>query len=295
MRLLTIAFLLALPVSSSSAGVVELRAVPDTVGQGRTLSLWASFSKSPDAVTGTFLGREIHFFKVDSLTHRAIVGIPVKTAPGEYILTISARKLAPEAAGGRVSEYLFAIESKMTVFVKEVEYRKEAIDLPMPMMDKLTSANLNRETEMMVPRFRTFSPIQMWDGSFIFPARGRVSSPFGGRRVYNDGKMSWHHKGVDIAGAPGDSVFACAKGRIIFSENLAVHGKTIMIDHGHGVVSVCCHLKETRVNAGEMAERGTLIGILGLTGVGTGPHVHWGVSVGDVRVDPVEWVERKIE
>jgi murein DD-endopeptidase MepM/ murein hydrolase activator NlpD len=292
---LSTALLVVLFASSSSAGAVSLRAVPDTVGQGRALSVRASFSNSPDTVTGSFLGREVHFFAVDSLTYGAIIGIPVKTTPGDKVLKVSARKLAPQGPHGPEPENLFAIESEMKVVVREVEYKKEPINLPMPMMDKLTSANLTRETDMMVPRFRTFSPTQMWDGSFIFPARGRISSPFGARRVYNDGKMSWHHKGVDIAGKPGDSVFACAGGRIIFTEDLTVHGKTIMIDHGHGVVSICCHLKEIRVDVGEIVDKGALIGILGLTGVGTGPHVHWGVSVGDVRVDPIEWVERKIE
>jgi murein DD-endopeptidase MepM/ murein hydrolase activator NlpD len=161
-------------------------------------------------------------------------------------------------------------------------------------LNKLTSENLAREGKVIGPKFRTCSASKMWQGRFVFPAQGPISSPFGRQRVYGDGKLSWHHKGVDIAGPLGDSVRACGAGTVILSQDFVVHGKTIMIDHGHGVVSIYCHLNEIIVDAGDAVEAGELIGAVGQTGVSTGPHVHWGVSVGNTRVDPVDWVNRSV-
>ena len=281
--------LLLLPAYASN-GTVTIQTAPDTVGQGKTLSVQARFASIPDEVAGEFLGKRIPFFMVDSLTYRALIGIPVKLEAGTHELVLRAR--AGEDQGSHTQP--FRIESRLTVTVSHTEFRRDTIDLPSPELSKLTSENLAREGKVIGPKFRTTTARKMWQGAFIFPARGPISSPFGRRRVYGDGTLSWHHKGIDIAGGLGDSVWACGAGSVILCQDFVVHGKTIMIDHGHGVVSVYCHMNETRARLGDVLEGGELIGTVGQTGVSTGPHLHWGVSVGNVRVDPVEWTNRSI-
>ena len=63
-------------------------------------------------------------------------------------------------------------------------------------------------------------------------------------------------------------------------------GKTVMIDHGHGLSSVYVHMDDILVADGQRIKKGTPIGIVGKTGRVTGPHLHWGVSLFGTYLDP---------
>lgn len=282
MRIISLLALSLLFAVSADAGVVTISALPDTVEQGNTLCIKAVFAKSPDLVTGDFLGKRIPFFPLDSLTYRALIGVPVTSPPGSHKMVVCAHTKDAQ------------LESHFYISISPVEFKKDTIELPEPTMSKLTSENLVKEGNVIGPKFKTCSPEKMWEMRFALPAKGPISSPFGSRRVYADGKMSWHHKGIDIAASLGDTVFACAAGAVILCRDFVVHGKTVMIDHGQGVVSIYCHLNQIVVKEGDVLKRGDSLGTIGQTGISTGPHVHWGVSVGNVRVDPIEWVERTI-
>ena len=75
---------------------------------------------------------------------------------------------------------------------------------------------------------------------------------------------------------------------------MKAHGNTIIIDHGLGIMSIHCHLKKRMVKAGKFVNKGELIGILGKSGIATGENVHFGISVNDVRVDPVQFIKSDI-
>jgi murein DD-endopeptidase MepM/ murein hydrolase activator NlpD len=60
-----------------------------------------------------------------------------------------------------------------------------------------------------------------------------------------------------------------------------------MIDHGQGIISMLCHLSKIDVVMGQMVQRGVAIGKVGHTGRATGPHLHWGLSINNARVNPL--------
>ena len=64
------------------------------------------------------------------------------------------------------------------------------------------------------------------------------------------------------------------------------NGRTVMIDHGNGVISMLCHLSRISVTGGQPVKRGETVGKVGKTGRATGPHLHWTVSINNARVDP---------
>ena len=78
------------------------------------------------------------------------------------------------------------------------------------------------------------------------------------------------------------------------SQDFSYHGKTIMIDHGFSVVSIYNHLHERYVEKGDYIRRGDFIGSLGQTGVVSGPHLHWGMAVNNIRVNPLFWVKNVV-
>ncbi len=153
-------------------------------------------------------------------------------------------------------------------------------------------------TQSELDKVRVFkklkTPTKFWQGSFVRPHAARVSSVFGIRRYYNGVFANdYYHKGVDYAGSKGSTVVAPAAGKISLigreSEDFHVHGNTIGIDHGQGVVSIMMHLQDIYVREGDMVKPGQKIGSVGTTGASTGPHLHWGLYVNEIAVDPVPW------
>ncbi len=153
-------------------------------------------------------------------------------------------------------------------------------------------------TQLELNRVREFkelvTPQKFWQGTFIRPNVARVSTGFGVRRYYNGVFANdYYHKGVDYAGGYGSPVVAPAAGKVRLigkeSEGFHVHGNIVGVDHGQGVLSIFMHLQDINVAEGAMVEAGQQIGTIGSTGASTGPHLHWGLYVNQVAVDPVPW------
>lgn len=123
--------------------------------------------------------------------------------------------------------------------------------------------------------------------AFRWPANGRISGIYGSQRILN-GEPRSPHLGLDIAGPTGTPIRAPASGRVVLAEpDLFFTGRTVMIDHGHGVGSIFAHLSASSVTVGQVIAAGQEIGAVGATGRVTGPHLHWGVYWGAVTVDPL--------
>lgn len=70
-------------------------------------------------------------------------------------------------------------------------------------------------------------------------------------------------------------------------------GNTLMIDHGLGLVSIFIHLDSTSAGEGERVKQGQVVARVGQTGRATGPHLHWGISVGSTSIDPARLLNKK--
>jgi len=144
------------------------------------------------------------------------------------------------------------------------------------------------------------TPEKYWNGPFVKPNSGRISTGYGLRRYYNGVfAKDYYHRGVDYAGGTGSPVMAPAAGRIALvgrvSEGFRVHGNVVGIDHGQGVTSIMMHLSRIDVREGQMVKAGQRVGAVGSTGAATGPHLHWGLYVHGISVDPAPWREKGFE
>jgi len=144
------------------------------------------------------------------------------------------------------------------------------------------------------------TPDKCWQGAFQRPASGRISSPYGVRRYRNGIFLNdYYHRGIDYAPGAGASVVAPADGKVVLVgvelEGFRVHGNTVGIDHGHGVVSFMLHLSRTVVREGDSVRTGDPVGLVGASGAVTGPHLHWALYVNGVAVDPLPWLEAAVE
>lgn len=124
----------------------------------------------------------------------------------------------------------------------------------------------------------------------IWPAKGWVTSDFGPRSRPIRGGTTFH-KGIDIAAPPGTPILSSGDGIVTYSGYKAGLGKTIMIDHGYGVVSVYGHNSSNYVKEGDHVRRGELLGSVGRTGLATGSHLHYQIEVDGLPVDPMRYIQ----
>ncbi len=129
----------------------------------------------------------------------------------------------------------------------------------------------------------------LWSGPFIIPAWQRYSSPFSESRTFV-GLGTGVHLGIDIASFFGTAVAAPNSGIVRFAGKTTLCGNNIIIDHGRRVFTKIMHLDSLFVASGQRVERGQPVGMTGTSGLSTGPHIHWEMLVGGVRVDPEDWV-----
>ena len=125
---------------------------------------------------------------------------------------------------------------------------------------------------------------------FIWPAHGPISGVYGSQRILN-GEPRAPHYGLDIAAPENSPVVAPAAGIVRLVEpDFFLTGGTIILDHGFGVQSVFIHMNKVVAKPGAHVKQGEVIGYVGHKGRATGPHLHWGMTWFDVRLDPAMWV-----
>ncbi|NCC25093.1 MAG: peptidase M24 [Deltaproteobacteria bacterium] len=123
----------------------------------------------------------------------------------------------------------------------------------------------------------------------IWPTEGWVTSRFGKRKSPFTGRLEFH-KGLDISAPSGTPIFATARGKVVQADRDGGYGKTIIIDHGHGIRTVYSHLSKFAVQKGVEIQRGELIGYVGNTGRSTGSHLHYEVRLNNIPIDPEKYI-----
>ena len=123
----------------------------------------------------------------------------------------------------------------------------------------------------------------------LWPCNGIFTSPFGWRRSPITGRRKFH-SGIDIAAPHGTPIYAPSKGIVVTKERKTGYGRTLEIDHGHGVVSRYAHNQSIHVKLGDYVEVGQLVSTVGSTGQVTGPHLHFEVLINGIPVDPAQYL-----
>ncbi len=176
--------------------------------------------------------------------------------------------------------------------VKAGSFEQQTIEL-----DPEVEASLGSEEDAIRERARVFgiyaqvTPDKLWTGKFVWPATGPVTTTFGSRRNYVGGGTEIHD-GIDIGLAPNAPIRAPQRGRVVLAELQKVRGNIVILDHGLGLHTAYFHQSKIMVKVGDMVNQGDLIGLAGTTGLSTGTHLHWEMSIGTTRVDPSEWISR---
>lgn len=266
---------------------VEIKLSSKTLKFGEPLKVTILSDKKIKNSTLTFGNRSFKLFlnrlKNKKYVYISYLAIPRKHKPGDVYLKISLK---------------FKNRSKFFKHYKiTLDYPEKPPEGKVALTKKAKKISDNKkaykkEGALLSKHFNKKTSRRYFDGAFQMPTYGRISSVFGKLRYYNNGKTS-SHAGVDIANKKGTPITAPQHGKVILSETLDIHGNTVMIDHGYGVISIYCHLEQRNVTTGQFLKKGDPLGAMGMTGVASGVHLHWGLSIQNVRVNPLFWTDKK--
>jgi len=124
-------------------------------------------------------------------------------------------------------------------------------------------------------------------GSYHWPIKGRITSYFGGRKIY--GKYDYH-SGLDIAASYGAAIKAADGGTVTFAGTKGTYGKLVIITHDNGAQTYYAHNSSLVVRAGEKVYRGQTIAKAGSTGRSTGVHCHFEIRINGKSVNPLNYL-----
>lgn len=148
------------------------------------------------------------------------------------------------------------------------------------------TARIARENALIVAARTRDTPGISFSEPFDWPAPGIISSVFGSQRILN-GIASTPHFGVDIATSEGMPIHAPSDGSVVLAEpDFFLTGGTTVLDHGHGVFTMYLHQSALKAKTGDTVKRGDVIGLVGMKGRATGPHLHWGLNWFQMKLDP---------
>ncbi|MFZ6047792.1 peptidoglycan DD-metalloendopeptidase family protein [Pseudomonas sp. CR3202] len=268
MRLLA-ALLLCLALPAHADGFIS-RLLNKPVPGGVAVVQLGTGAQAP---TARYQGRPVLVVKEDGRDWIAIVGIPLGTKAGQQQIEVNDGRHLGFSVGTRT-------------------YREQRIKLANtrqvnPLPEDLK--RIDRELAEQTAAYRRFSPGTPSNLLFDKPVDGPLSSPFGLRRFFN-GEERNPHSGLDFAVGAGTPIKSPAAGKVTLIGDYFFNGRTVFVDHGQGLISMFCHMSKVDVKLGQQLPRGGVVGRVGATGRATGPHMHWNVSLNDVRVDPAIFI-----
>ncbi len=274
---LSIIFFLFLP-DYVFAKPVKIEIVPCKIFPGDAFLIKIKNLKNKNTPVALINKKEFGFVEYEKDSFIAIGAMDINTKPGRYKIKIK--------SGNRVF--------KRNLLVKIKNFPSLSLNLPnekvFPSEDDLRRI---RDEDMKMYEIFNVVTDKKWEGNFILPLENEISTLFGVRRIMNE-KWTSMHRGIDFRGKEGEEVKATNNGQIVVTAELFYGGNTIVIDHGLGIYSIYMHLSCIRVKSGDEIKKGEIIGNVGSTGRATGPHLHFGIKINGININPVSLIKLNI-
>lgn len=152
-------------------------------------------------------------------------------------------------------------------------------------VETITSAGGEDIRVLDALQYSTFEAVTVSQEAAL-PVQGKITSGFGYRIHPITGNRSFH-TGIDLAAPEGTPIAAAYGGTVAETGYSSGRGNYILLSHGDNLQTLYCHLSEIGVREGDKVDAGGTIGLVGTTGMSTGPHLHFELRVDGVRCDPL--------
>lgn len=285
--MLSLALLAVVLAASPAAAFHPAKARP-----GDPVVLEVRGTRSPPH--GELAGRVLEFHPARAGVWRAVAGLPLELLPGPIDVELRAAPTGIAPAGAASTAPLatapLATAPIATARLEVVApgFRETRLAVPPryvePPPPELEARIAEDRAAFLVAYDQPPTP-PLFTKRFRAPRRAPMTGRFGDLRTFN-GEAQGQHYGTDFKGRVGDPVLAANDGRVTLVRDAYASGLSIVVFHGARVHTVYFHLSEALVRAGDLVKRGQRIGRVGASGRSSGPHLHWGVRVGDLYVDP---------
>ncbi|MGH7493310.1 MAG: M23 family metallopeptidase [bacterium] len=230
--------------------------------------------------------------------------------PGGWTLTRSENADTAEALTGRGGAYIDEDDNVMPTFDAGYAhpdgnlYGANIADLPSSGYQEMPPSDLIGHLESRISTTRQSHRIifenfetrrqQLAHIPSVKPILSGRITDFFGQRVDPFVRRVRHHRGLDVAAPYGSEVYAPAAGTVELAKSTyrsgRGYGRTVILDHGHGLKTLYGHLSKVQVKSGQYVQRWEVLGLVGATGRATGPHLHYEVWVDGKARDPVEFI-----
>jgi murein DD-endopeptidase MepM/ murein hydrolase activator NlpD len=130
----------------------------------------------------------------------------------------------------------------------------------------------------------------LWNGPFLH--WGKEESMFADVRnyIYHGKKVDQQvHLGFDLSDTANAPVHVANDGRVVWAADLGIYGNCVVVDHGYALQSIYGHMNRIDVKEGDLVKKNQSLGVAGATGLAGGVHVHFGMQIDGVQVNPMEW------
>ncbi|HIA7122758.1 M23 family metallopeptidase [Campylobacter lari] len=192
-----------------------------------------------------------------------------------------------------IAEFKDNSKEEINIKFSEGNYKKEFLKVSASKVNppKETLDRISKEYQEAIKVYNTYTNMALFEGNFAYPLESKITSAFGKARLFNDTLKSYH-SGTDFRAASGTKIYASNGGIVRIASNRYYAGNSVVIDHGYGIYSQYYHLSKLNVKAGQKVKKGELIGLSGASGRVTGPHLHFGILVNGVQVDPLDFIAK---
>lgn len=241
-------------------------------------------------------------YQQPSGTYACLFAYPYFVKESDFVPRVVARDLA----GNERQAGIYYRANNKTFRQRKINISKSFLDQKVPEFETLVPdakqpldvfLYVNREVRKqnrakMAELGQETSPEPLWEGDFIRQPKAATLALFADQRTYYyEGKKidNTVHLGYDLASIAQAEIPAGNSGEVIWAEYLGIYGLCVVLDHGLGLQTLYAHMSQLDVKPGDMVSRGQIIGRSGATGMAGGDHLHFGVFVSGVPVQPVEW------
>ena len=183
--------------------------------------------------------------------------------------------------------------SELVFKLEKIDYKKEFLSVAPEKVNPpyKEQIRIKKEKDEANKIYREFTPGLFFDSKFEMPIDSQITSYYGTARMFNETLKSYH-SGTDFRATIGNEIKAANSGIVRIAKNRYYAGNSVVIDHGSGIYTQYYHLSKISVKVGQKVKKGDVIGLSGNSGRVTGPHLHFGVMVNKVQVNPLDFIEK---